>query len=112
HFGLMGHEHNRPKAARRFLEQGLALCRQLDDRRGIAWSLNALGLVAFDEADLGAARSLHEECLALSREVGDSWGTAWALLNLGLDRLTEIQLGQCRRTFGGRRARRQRGDLG
>jgi tetratricopeptide (TPR) repeat protein len=94
HLGWACHDAFRYKAARRFLREALALCRLIDDRRGIARSLTLLGNCALLEADLVTACSLHEQGLALSREVGDRWGTAWTLQNLGDDLLAQSEFGQ------------------
>ena len=70
-------------SARTFTEESLALRRNLGDVRGVAASLNNLGLVLRDLGDVGAARSVTEESLALRRELGDARGVGWALHNLG-----------------------------
>jgi predicted ATPase/DNA-binding SARP family transcriptional activator len=54
------------------LEEGLALCRQLGDRRGIGWGLLSLGWSALKyRGNPGAAASLFSESLALAREIDD-----------------------------------------
>jgi tetratricopeptide (TPR) repeat protein len=55
------------------LEEGLALCRQVGDRRGAATCLRLLGTIMFDElGDWERAEALLEEGLALARESGRS----------------------------------------
>jgi predicted ATPase/DNA-binding winged helix-turn-helix (wHTH) protein len=68
-------------AAYAFLEEALAIRRQLDDRRGIAVALNNLAMLLThrDEQEHSRARILHEESLAIRRELGDQWGIAISL---------------------------------
>lgn len=94
HLGWMCHDSGRYRAARRFLDEALTVCHQVDDRRGIARCFTILGMIAESELDLAAARSYHERSLALNREVGDRWGAAWALDNLGRTLLAEAELGR------------------
>ncbi len=65
-------------------QEGLALFRGLGDRRGIALSLNRLGVAAWRRGDFRAARVLLEEDLALFRELGDRDRVAWSLFMHGL----------------------------
>ena len=65
-------------------QESLALFRELGDRRGIALSLDRLGMAAWRRGDFRAARVLMEEDLALFREVGDQDRVAWSLFTLGL----------------------------
>jgi len=64
--------------------ESLALFRELGDRRGIALSLDRLGMAAWRRGDFRAARVLMEEDLALFREVGDQDRVAWSFFTLGL----------------------------
>jgi tetratricopeptide (TPR) repeat protein len=61
----------------------LTIKRELGDRAGIANSLNNLGNVAYDHADLAFARVLYQESLTIARELGDQEGVARVLGNLG-----------------------------
>src|SRR5438270_4049363 len=65
-------------------QQGLALFRGLGDRRGIALSLNRLGVAAWRRGDFRSARVLLEEDLTLFREMGDRDRVAWSLFMHGL----------------------------
>jgi tetratricopeptide (TPR) repeat protein len=69
--------------ARAAYDAGLALRRQMGDRRGIADTLNNLGIVAGYVGDYATARSLLEESLALERELGNEHALAVSLLALG-----------------------------
>ena len=64
--------------------ESLALCRELGDTRGIAFSLRRLGWAAWNSGNSGAARPLLEEALALQREVNNKWHVAESLLYLAL----------------------------
>src|SRR4029077_8009760 len=56
--------------------------RQLGDKTGVAVSLNALGVTAFDRGDVAVARARFEESLALWRETRDQKAVARALSHL------------------------------
>lgn len=70
-------------ASRALQDECLTLCRELDDRQGISFSLNDLGGIAYDQGDYGNARSLFEQSLAIKRELGDKLGIAISLEDLG-----------------------------
>lgn len=65
-----------------FFERNLAINRELDDRWGIANSLNNLGVVVQEQGKFAAARALFEESLALWKEIGNNEAIALALNNL------------------------------
>jgi predicted ATPase/class 3 adenylate cyclase len=67
-----------------FAQESLALFRMLGDRRGIALSLDRLGMAAWRRGDFPAARVLLEEDLPLFKEVDDKDRVAWSLFTLGL----------------------------
>jgi predicted ATPase len=52
-------------------QESLALFRKLEDRRGIALSLDRLGMASWRRGDFPAARVLLEEDLPLFKEIGD-----------------------------------------
>ncbi len=49
--------------------QSLALCRELGDRRGEAWALNNLGVLAMFRADFPKAESVLSASSAVYREI-------------------------------------------
>jgi predicted ATPase/class 3 adenylate cyclase/DNA-binding CsgD family transcriptional regulator len=59
--------------------EGLALYRELGDRRGSATALSSLGYAALMRSNYAAAQARLEEALALFRELGDTGGSAFAL---------------------------------
>ena len=65
-------------------QESLTLFRELGDRRGIALSLDRLGMAAWRRGDFPAARILLEEDLPLFKEVDDKDRVAWSLFTLGL----------------------------
>jgi predicted ATPase/DNA-binding SARP family transcriptional activator len=71
-------------AARAFFEESLSIQRELDDKLGIAVSLNSLGSVTHAQGNYEAARSFYEESLSIRRGLGDGQGIADSLNNLGL----------------------------
>ena len=62
-------------------EKSLRLFRELDDRTGIAFALNLLGVIALQRGELAKAEQLLNESLALRRELGDPWTIAQTLQN-------------------------------
>ncbi len=69
--------------ATEMLGAGLTLYRELDDKRGIASSLQVLGSVAREQADYDTATALHEESLSLCSDLEDPQGIARSLNYLG-----------------------------
>jgi len=68
--------------APRMFEESLQYSLDLNDNRGVAVALNALGVNARDHGELADASSLFERCVAIWKGLGDSAGTARALSNL------------------------------
>ena len=66
-----------------FLEEGLALYRTWQDRRGVASAVQILGSVAREQGRYARAETFHEESLTLWRELGEAWGVAQSLNYLG-----------------------------
>lgn len=62
-------------------EEGLAICRALGERKGIAFALSNMGNVAATQGDFASARALYEESLTIQRELGEN--LANLLNNLG-----------------------------
>ena len=69
-------------ASQQLQEDSLASCRELQDDRGVAVSLNALGVTARERGNLDTAVSLFEQCVAKWRALGSPIDTARALSNL------------------------------
>ena len=65
-------------------QESLALLRELGDKRGIAHTLNNLGLVAWHQGNYSEAIAAYEESLALKRQLGDKRGIASSLGNLAI----------------------------
>lgn len=66
-----------------YLEQSLALARELGDKVGITLCLSLSGIVALHQGDAIKARSLLEQSLALGREIGKKQIIAWSHFGLG-----------------------------
>jgi predicted ATPase/class 3 adenylate cyclase len=71
-----------PAKVRALLEEGLALCREVGYKEGIAWVLSLLGEVFLQQGDTVKARSLLEESVALIREIVNR-NIGWLLFVLG-----------------------------
>jgi predicted ATPase/DNA-binding SARP family transcriptional activator len=70
-------------AARRCLEEGLAICREIGDLAGTAYSLFDLGELAQRLGERQEAMRYHQESLAMREELGDRWGIAISLEYMG-----------------------------
>jgi len=80
--GVLAGEQGDYAAADALIEQSLEIARALEDKRGMAISLNALAVHARDQGNVVASRSLLEESLVLWRELGDRVAVARSLSNL------------------------------
>jgi predicted ATPase/serine/threonine protein kinase len=69
-------------AGRPLFEESLDTCVRLNDNRGVAVALNALGVNARDRGEFTEASSLFERCLAIWKDFGDPSDIARALSNL------------------------------
>lgn len=69
--------------AKQYLQESLAICREVGDRFGLSIALNILGQVAYLQGDYPVARQLCRESLAIKQEIGDRRGMAFSLTNLG-----------------------------
>jgi predicted ATPase len=69
--GQIGFYMGRYAEAQRYLEESLAIARELGDKPRIAAALQPLGMASLGQGHLGAARSHLEEALALAHELGD-----------------------------------------
>ena len=74
--------------------------RQAGDGVGVAWTLNYLGDVAREKADLAAARSYCEQSLSEFRRLGDKWGIASTLCDLASLSCDQGNSAEVRRLYG------------
>jgi predicted ATPase/DNA-binding XRE family transcriptional regulator len=63
-------------------EESLALCRDLNHRKGMHGPLRELGVVAYLRGDYDRAVDLNERALAIAREVGGELGSGLAVCSL------------------------------
>jgi predicted ATPase/DNA-binding SARP family transcriptional activator len=70
-------------AARRMVEEGLRLWRELGDKWWTAKALALVGLMLAFEGDIQTVRARQEEGVALAREIADPWLLAVCLIRLG-----------------------------
>jgi tetratricopeptide (TPR) repeat protein len=70
-------------SARSFLEESLAIKRELTNPSSISIALNNLGLVAHAQGDYTTARAYLEESLIIDRKLKDKDAIATSLVNLG-----------------------------
>jgi predicted ATPase/predicted amidohydrolase len=71
------------KEAKALLEEGLALARELGDKKETAFILTLVSEVTSFLGNYHEAEGLLREALALTREIGDRFGAAWTLNALG-----------------------------
>ncbi|HTD80451.1 MAG TPA: AAA family ATPase [Chloroflexota bacterium] len=77
-------------------ERGLALYREVGDRRGIAWSIRGCAFARMLHDEYAAAEQLLNDSLQLCRATGDGWGEAWSLYALAFLKLAVGDLAQAR----------------
>ncbi|MFZ0523533.1 MAG: protein kinase [Candidatus Acidiferrales bacterium] len=80
--GVLASEQGDYAAADILMGGGLEVARKLEDKQGVAVSLNAMAVNARDRGDPEVAHALFEESLERWRELGDQKGVARALSNL------------------------------
>ncbi|MGA8144752.1 MAG: protein kinase [Candidatus Acidiferrales bacterium] len=80
--GVLASEQGEYTSMDALVGESLDIARQLDDKQGIAVSLNALAVNARDRGDAAGAHALFEESLALWRELDDPKAVARSLSNL------------------------------
>ncbi len=94
-------------------EEGIALCRAIGDRAGLAFSLNLLGMIMRHRGDHRRATEMLEESLALRRALDDTWGIASSLNSLGIIASYQSDYSRATRLFEESLGlRRQLGDRG
>ncbi len=92
----MAYDQGDASAAQIFVEEELAIRRDLGDRRGMARSLNVKANVACLQGDYAAELAIRQEGLAIWRELGDRWGIAVSLGNLGFAAYTRSDYASAR----------------
>jgi len=70
--GNIGAAMARHGEARSYVEESLAIARELADKNRVAAALVLLGTIFSDQGDLARARTCYEESLILSEELGDA----------------------------------------
>lgn len=69
--------------AKKYLQRGITLAREVESHASVAMALRALGNVAWNQGVYEEAQHLYEESLALYRKVGDPRGIAKSLDRVG-----------------------------
>jgi predicted ATPase/DNA-binding CsgD family transcriptional regulator len=77
--GFLAHFQSDFASSCRWLEQSVALWRELDDRRGLAYALSHLGHARWSRGEREEGAALQETALALFREIGDAWAVGMPL---------------------------------
>ncbi|HEV8340395.1 MAG TPA: tetratricopeptide repeat protein [bacterium] len=82
--GLVAFRMGNADRAEAFSETSLSLCRKLNDKQGIAFSMFVLGTVALNRRNLERAAAFLEESQGLFRALKHEWGLARSLNSLGV----------------------------
>ena len=82
--GNLGWAMARYAEARAYVEESLAIAREIGDRNRLAAALVLLGTIFNDQGDRAAARRCYEESLALAEELGDALRLANVLGSLAI----------------------------
>jgi tetratricopeptide (TPR) repeat protein len=85
--------------AKPMLEESLAICRTLGDRKGTARALSGLGVVAMYASDFDTAKRIGLEGLEIYRELGERRGVALATHNLAVIEWARRDVLAARTTF-------------
>ena len=80
--GILGFFMGRYDESKQYLEESLAIAREIGHNSMIANVLSKLGDVSVGQGDRAAARRHFEESIALLRELGDRFGLRYALNGL------------------------------
>jgi tetratricopeptide (TPR) repeat protein len=72
------------RQAEEYCQQSLKIAQELDDRSGIASSLNNLGVIADFRGDYEQAEDYHQQSLKIAQELGDRSRIVDSLQNLGI----------------------------
>jgi eukaryotic-like serine/threonine-protein kinase len=83
----------------RELKELQALDTEVGDRSGIAWALNGIATVAWDQGDLSRSMDLHRQALAISREIEKPSWEAWTLESIGDVLHSQGDLAAARRSY-------------
>lgn len=70
------------------------------EKRGAAYSLNALGGIAQERGDLDTAQTFFAESLSVFRELGDKTGIAYSLEGIAFLRSAQARTAQAARLWG------------
>jgi predicted ATPase/DNA-binding CsgD family transcriptional regulator len=68
-----------------YLEESIELYRNLQDKRGIAASLDVLGVIKKNHGDFETGQAMHEEAMSYHQETGDQYGLAELQTILGIE---------------------------
>ena len=90
------------------LEESLALCRELGDRRNTGYSLYILGMTELLRDDLDRGATLLEECIPIVRELEYWFGGAYTLLGQGKVAAPHGKSGRAARLWGAAEALREK----
>lgn len=94
---LMAHKQGDFKTARALVEESAADQQATGDTRGLARSLNLLGVVSAGEGDFERAKALYDQSQSIREQLGDTVGIQSSMHNLGLVALDQGDFDEARR---------------
>ena len=83
-YGEMLYRKGEVKESLKYFEGGCEICKKIDYRKGIARSINNIGLVLEKKDNLSNALEKHQESLKIREEIDDKPGMSISLHNIGL----------------------------
>ncbi|MDQ2981951.1 MAG: tetratricopeptide repeat protein, partial [Actinomycetota bacterium] len=94
---LMAYKQGDFKTARSLTEEAAVGQEATGDMRGLAHSLNLLGVVSAGEGDLDRAKALYDQSQSIREQLGDTGGIQASMHNLGLVALDQGDFDEARR---------------
>jgi len=97
HSAMMAHKQGDFKTARALTKEAAAHHEATGNMRGLAQSLNLLGVVSMGEGDFDEAKALYDQSYSIREQLGDEVGVHASLHNLGLVALDQGDFDEARR---------------
>ncbi|HUE43958.1 MAG TPA: protein kinase [Candidatus Sulfotelmatobacter sp.] len=97
--GLLASGQRDYNVAEQYVNDSIALARQLGDQPGLAVALNASAVLRREQLDLAGAQKTFEECLVIWRDLGDQKGIARTLSNMASVAKMEGEYERSRRLY-------------
>jgi predicted ATPase len=80
---VLAHRQGDVPSSKKYADESLRLCKEVDDQSGVARSLMYLGLAAAAAGERDVAHARFTEAAVFAREIGDTWSLAASISNQG-----------------------------